>query len=382
MGNIKVRYSSAFAVVALMIMLLLPSPAMAGRGDVNNDLSDANGQLLAQAYDNDRSSIDEESSYDYDAEKEWQETTPSGNSSGDDDSFSDGSLGSKFKKLVPVICGSIGVLVLVVGFFLIIALATRKKGSGSSAPLWLGCGCCTFIAFVVIAVFAVFLFYNFRSSDDGDEVKPGREMVERGTTDTGTGETGESGDIASNRDPNDPDYTPARYAIKAGSDGGRWDVMQSGETIYEYPESGEVARAVWIEDGGKYYYVDASGCKMIGNYAHDGFFAGGDGSWDQSKEPIKENLVPKSGMAYSDGSTRWVFHLDASQNGTISGTATQTYSNGNSETYRVTSFGHSAYRLIYTKDEQAQAHVVVVMGGNSIVISCGGTTDGYYLEGQ
>ena len=83
---------------------------------------------------------------------------------------------------------------------------------------------------------------------------------------------------------------------------------------------------------------------------------------------------------YGDGSVTWVFNMDVAQNGTISGTATQKYSFGTVNTYRVTSFGHSAYRLIYTKDESMQAHVVVLNGGSRIAISCAGSTDTYDLQ--
>jgi hypothetical protein len=131
---------------------------------------------------------------------------------------------------------------------------------------------------------------------------------------------GEEVGTADNRDPNDPDYTPARYAIKAGEDGGKWNTLQSGETVYEYTISGEYARSVWVNDGGKLYYVDASGCKIRNNYAHDGFYAGADGLWDQSKRPISENTMP-SERPYGDGSVTWTFDMDVAQNGTISGTA-------------------------------------------------------------
>jgi hypothetical protein len=136
---------------------------------------------------------------------------------------------------------------------------------------------------------------------------------------------------------------------------------------------------VWVNDGGKLYYVDASGCKIRNNYAHDGFYAGADGLWDQSKRPISENTMP-SERPYGDGSVTWTFDMDVAQNGTISGTATQKYSFGSVNTYRVTSFGHSAYRLFYTKDESMQAHVVVLNGGRTIAISASGTTDKYDLE--
>lgn len=380
MGNIKVKYSSVFAVIALMVMLLMPSSVRAGRSDVFNALPDAGGQLLAQAYDNKKSSIDEESSYDYDAEKEWQESTPSGNSSGDDFSFSGESFGSKLKKSVPYISSAIGVLALIAGFFLIIALATRRKGSGSSAPILLGCGCCTFIVIASVAVLIFALLYNIGSSDDSKfRYDPTEETFDKEAVSQSTSEGGGETSVDEYRDPNDPDYTPARYAIKAGTDGGNWNTLQSGETVYEYSISGEYARSVWVNDGGKLYYVDASGCKMRNNYAHDGFYADNDGQWDKSKKPIIDNTM-LSERPYSDGSVTWVFNMDVAQNGTISGIATQKYSFGTVNTYRVTSFGHSAYRLIYTKDESMQAHLVVLNGGRRIAISCTGTTEVYDLQ--
>lgn len=377
MGNIKVKHSLAFAVMALMVLLLVPSSAMAGRSDANNAMSDASGQLLAQVYGNDKSSIDEESSYDYEAEKEWQESTPSGNASMDEPFSSDGSAGSMLKKAAPYICGIIGVLALIVGFILIIVLATRRKGSGSSAPILLGCGCCTFIVIaVVIVLFFMLLFSGDTPSDKKFKFEPTEEVVDEEIAYESTGESGGAVSVDEPRDPNDPDYTPARYAIKAGTDGGKWNTLQSGETVYEYTISGEFARSVWVNDGGKLYYVDASGCKMRNNYAHDGFYAGNDGQWDKSKKPISENtMIPE--RPFSDGSVTWTFDMDVAQNGTITGMAKQTYSFGTVNTYRVTSFGHSAYRLIYTKDESMQAHLVVLNGGKRIAISCTGSTDVY-----
>ena len=92
----------------------------------------------------------------------------------------------------------------------------------------------------------------------------------------------------------DPSYTPARYAITAGSDKGKWETLQSGEIVYIYP-SGTYAHSRWIKDGDKYYYVDVSGCRMKNNYAHDGFYAGIDGSWD--KKVKCTILVPRNGFS-------------------------------------------------------------------------------------
>ena len=115
----------------------------------------------------------------------------------------------------------------------------------------------------------------------------------------------------------DPSYTPARYAITAGSDKGKWKTLQSGEIVYIYP-SGTYAHSIWIKDGNKYYYVDVSGCRMKNNYAHDGFYAGIDGSWDKKVKCIDKNVLPPNGKEYLDISAqKWVFQMQTHPDGTI-----------------------------------------------------------------
>ena len=178
----------------------------------------------------------------------------------------------------------------------------------------------------------------------------------------------------------DPSYTPARYAIKAGSDKGKWQTLQSGETVYIYP-SGIYARSVWIKDGSKYYYVDASGCRMKNNYAHDGFYAGKDGSWDNSVSCIDVNKLP--GKEYTDRDTqRWTFNVKAQSDGTISGTAQHIYRGdiNLTENYVVKSFGHSAYSLVKKDDDFVRCHVVVLDNGHTILVSSAGSTEKFLLN--
>ena len=353
----------AFAALMLTIVLLLPQRIVAVGNGVYN--TSENGQeLLAQVFNDENDSEWSTGDAAYDGETVADEQ--------------DSRQSSMLKTVLSVVCGVIIALTLVIGIILIIVMIAKK--GGSSTPMLLGCGCCTLVFFVAVAALVFLLiFYNRGSSDDEEWYKPTDEWVESDAGGNSVTADGEEVGTADNRDPNDPDYTPARYAIKAGEDGGRWNTLQSGETVYEYTISGEYARSVWVNDGGKLYYVDASGCKIRNNYAHDGFYAGADGLWDQSKRPISENTMP-SERPYGDGSVTWTFDMDVAQNGTISGTATQKYSFGSVNTYRVTSFGHSAYRLFYTKDESMQAHVVVLNGGRTIAISASGTTDKYDLE--
>ena len=366
MKNLKGHHRLAFAVLMLAIMLFLPQYAVAERSAVSNALPENDSELLAQVFDGDNSSTSETTSFnDEKTDYDWD---------------SDDQSSSPLKTIMSVVCGILAFLAIVVGIILIIVLIARKSGSGSSAPLFLGCGCCTIVFFAaVVALLFLLLFNNSGSGDDEEWYKPTDEWVESGNRDNSN--TSVDGEVATDeyRDPNDPDYTPARYAINAAEEGGKWNTLESGETVYEYTVSGEYARSVWVNDGGTLYYVDASGCRMRNNYAHDGFYAGNDGQWDKSKKPIIDNAM-FSERPYGDGSVTWVFNMDVAQNGTISGTATQKYSFGTVNTYRVTSFGHSAYRLIYTKDESMQAHVVVLNGGSRIAISCAGSTDTYDLQ--
>ena len=180
----------------------------------------------------------------------------------------------------------------------------------------------------------------------------------------------------------DPDYTPARYAINVGDHGGKWEPLQSGETAYVFP-SGEYARSQWVKDGDKLYYVDASGCKMLNNWAHDGFYAGSDGSWDRSVRVINDNVLPKNGAAYvDDGGKTWTFRMTSQSDGTIEGRAHMAYprSIGYEADYTVKSFGSSAYRLNNVKDDFDCCHVVVLNGGRTLRVSSGGVTEVFELQ--
>ena len=180
----------------------------------------------------------------------------------------------------------------------------------------------------------------------------------------------------------DPSYTPARYAITAGSDKGKWETLQSGEIVYIYP-SGTYAHSRWIKDGDKYYYVDVSGCRMKNNYAHDGFYAGLDGSWDKKVKCIDKNVLPPNGKEYLDISAqKWVFQMQTHPDGTINGTARHTYGEGVGvvEDCIVKSFGHSAYSIYNKKNEFVSYHMVVLDDGRTIRVSAAGETDVFHTS--
>lgn len=180
----------------------------------------------------------------------------------------------------------------------------------------------------------------------------------------------------------DPDYTPERYAIKVGDYGGKWETLQSGETAYIFP-SGEYARSQWVKDGGHLYYVDVSGCRMLNNWAHDGFYAGADGSWDKSVRAIYNNVLPMDFAKYvDDGGKSLVFHLVTEDDGTIHGSARMTYPEGidYKADYEVRSFGNSAYSLYNVMNEFECWHVVVLDYGRSLRLSGAGVTEKYSVE--
>ncbi len=224
---------------------------------------------------------------------------------------------------------------------------------------------------------------TIKVSPDGNTVRVTRENVIRtgyGTEAAGTAEFKAANSNGETVNSIDPDYTPARYAIKVGDHGGKWDVLQSGETVYVFP-SGEYARSQWVKDGDTFYYVDISGCRMLNNWAHDGFYAGNDGSWDKSVKCIDKNVLPQNGKAYKDNDGKtWTFLLATSVDGTIQGSARLAYPKGidYQADYKVTSFGSSAYALHNVKDDFDCWHAVVLDGGSMLRISGAGVTEVYH----
>ena len=177
--------------------------------------------------------------------------------------------------------------------------------------------------------------------------------------------------------------TPDRTAIEAGSDGGRWEHMESGEIAYIY-DGERHGSNMWVKDGGKFFYVDASGCRMLNNYSHDGFYAGSDGSWVKSKDRLTDDLVPHNSVKYTDdGMLDIVFSLSNDASGKPKGTATYTYSNGDdniSFVFDVKCLGHSTYQLSMQGSENTEANMTVVDNGKTVMISSAGQTEVYKIN--
>ena len=173
------------------------------------------------------------------------------------------------------------------------------------------------------------------------------------------------------------DGTPLQTAIIAGSDGGKWEAMPSGETVYQYGDDNHASNT-WIKDGKKVYYVDALGCRMLNNYAHDGYYAGADGSWDSSKERITSNETPHNSVKYTNDTSRyWVFSI-SNNNGNLRGTAKLCSTSYNqTEVFKVKYTGHSTFLLSSPDDEYSQWNMAVLDGGRTIRLSIAGQTEVY-----
>ena len=178
-------------------------------------------------------------------------------------------------------------------------------------------------------------------------------------------------------------YTPLTDAIKAGSDGGEFRQLESGETVYIYPESEIFARNVWVEDhDGQVYYMDVSGCRMPSNQAPDGFFTNSRGAWDKNRPATTERIMGEQmNHTYNDSqqgmeSDQWVFTVNRIGKGTVE----HKYSFGTVERYECLPLGINAFRLRRENDDFVQCHVVLMAEGRQVCISGGGATKTYYAE--
>ena len=171
--------------------------------------------------------------------------------------------------------------------------------------------------------------------------------------------------------------------IEAGDNGGKWETLQSGETIYVYPNE-DFPRNQWVKDGDVLYYVDATGCRMIENYTHDGYYVGKNGALDPSVQRLEANLLPESGKKYASegGSKTWTFHLEKDAAGKVSGTAHMAYSEdiGYKADYHVHPLGHSSFSLYNVLDDFDACHLVVLHGGRILRVSAAGETEQFEIK--
>lgn len=163
--------------------------------------------------------------------------------------------------------------------------------------------------------------------------------------------------------------------INVGDYGCKWETYESGETMLVFPD-GAYARSYWVKDGNKYYYVDVSGCRMAGNYSHDGYYVGRNGVMDRSVLRITKDIRPHEGKKYTDDSgICWTFYVSSKE-------AHLTYPEGYNykADYEVVPLGHSAYALYNVEDEYDCWHAVVLENGNAVRLSTAGVTEEYRIK--
>ncbi len=166
-------------------------------------------------------------------------------------------------------------------------------------------------------------------------------------------------------------YTPASYAVTGGS----WDTLESGERIY-YKKDGSEARNEWVEDGGKYYFIDHSGCLMKDSWSSDGFRVGRDGAWIESVPMRTDDPEPMTGVRYGED-PYWTFEIPGSGG---YGTAVKTYSFGSVETYTMTPIGHGGYLLEYEESPDIRLQMSVSEDRENIIVCGAGLTDAYAVQ--
>jgi len=157
-------------------------------------------------------------------------------------------------------------------------------------------------------------------------------------------------------------------AIKVGEMGGKWETLESGETVFEFSD-GNVAKNAWIQDGNKLYYVDASGCLMKENYSHDGYYVGKNGTLDKSVKRLEKNVQLRDGKTYIcyESDKTFVFQVSANK-------AHFTYYTFQAD-YSVIPLGRGVYILHNVNDEYDHYHVVALDGGKTLRVSSAGETE-------
>ena len=218
---------------------------------------------------------------------------------------------------------------------------------------------------------------DHKKEDDSKKKAEDTEISLTENTDSTKADTEETASQVSteNTDVSDegfnPDYNPETYAIT----GGTWDILQSGERMYTLANGTSVSNA-WIEEKGKYYYVDFTGCLMMNNYTADGFYVKEDGSWDKSVKQRKDDVQPVSGATYGSDPTLVIDIINYSDDANYA-IATRTYSFGYSETFSVMPLGNSTYLLEEKDDYHFGFLMSVSEDGKTLTVSVLGLTEVY-----
>ncbi len=167
--------------------------------------------------------------------------------------------------------------------------------------------------------------------------------------------------------------TPEFYAVS----GGKFKTLGSGEKIYTF-SNGENARACWVEDGGRYYYIDYSGCLMKSNYTEEGFFTGSDGSWDDTVPFRTDNTEAFLDETYGTDPKLTIELIN--EDGIGHKEATLTYSFGYSETFLVIPKANSVYLLTNEEGDGTEKLMSVSEDRKTVMISGYGETAVFELK--
>ena len=172
-------------------------------------------------------------------------------------------------------------------------------------------------------------------------------------------------------------HTPWHYALSNGA----METLQSGEIVYRRFDDGMLRRSVWVQNDGKVWFIDESGCLARDIYAFDGYYAGPDGSWVENVPRLTEDTRPVTGCKYrEEGNPTGVYvQFAVLESGQYK--VTRTYPTlGFSETYLLDPFGRGAYALAKEGDPETRAHLVVLPDNRTVQMSQAGETQRFIKE--
>ena len=169
---------------------------------------------------------------------------------------------------------------------------------------------------------------------------------------------------------------PAAYAVT----GGRFEILQSGEKVYHKADGSDAVNE-WVEEDGKYFFLDHSGCLMKDCYSSDGYWVAGDGSWMESVPQRTDDPEPLADTEYADETgTVWTFDFIRYADGKHYCIATKSYSFGYEETFDVTPIGHGGYLLEDEENPGMYCQLSVSSDQKSIIVSGSGSSDDYLAQ--
>ncbi len=187
------------------------------------------------------------------------------------------------------------------------------------------------------------------------------------------GKEGNKNQVSLDTEKDADDYDPRKEAISGGS----FETLQSGEVIYT-TKNGDQAANVWVEDGGKYYYIDYTGCLMHGNYSAEGFWVQSDGSLDESAARLREVAAPRDSNDYgTDPSWHFTYVKNADDSWDV--TAKRTYSFGHSEEFKMEAVGRCNF-ILRDKEGTIVAQFTVVDDHKRIFVTEAGNTSIFDLQ--